>query len=72
MDSFLERWVKATEPAQQERLLVEFHEIVYEEFPIIKIANAALLDGVRTDLVGYESWADMRLWNTGLASPTTS
>jgi peptide/nickel transport system substrate-binding protein len=67
MQSLLDEWIEASSSSEQEQLLAEMNETFYEEYPLIKICNSRGLQGHSSDLRGYESWIDMRLWNTGFS-----
>ncbi|MGH3097453.1 MAG: ABC transporter substrate-binding protein [Streptosporangiales bacterium] len=71
MQSLLDDWVKTTDQAKRMKLLAEINRVVYEEIPVIKIANSVELYGRSAKLLGYRHWVDMRLWNTGFASTST-
>lgn len=66
--ALLDGWVKAADDAEKQRLLAAMNQTVYDEIPVIKIANGFELQGRAARLAGYESWIDMRLWNTGFPS----
>lgn len=67
MQSLLRGWNETREVDEKRRLLEEIQKTVYEELPVIKIANQYGFQAYGEKLKGFEEFFDARFWNVWLS-----
>lgn len=66
MQGLLASWSHAVSAPEKRRLIAQMQQTVYEEFPVIKIADYKQLNAYETRLRGYTPYMDFTFWNTWL------
>ncbi|WP_156289480.1 ABC transporter substrate-binding protein [Oceanobacillus salinisoli] len=60
----MDQWGLAASSEERQEILAEMNQTVYEELPIIKVANETTLDIMSDEIQEYDAWIGPRFWNT--------
>lgn len=66
MQSLLKRWVTVNKEREKRVLLEDIQRTVYDELPVIKVANEFGFQAYRDHVRGFKEFVDARFWNVWL------
>lgn len=64
--ALLDEWSKSSNEEEQKKLLGDFNKTMYEELPVIKIANEVGMSVIGAKLDGFGERKNVTFWNTWL------